>query len=129
MVFPLYLVGGLLLGLGDSLLGRWVQQAGVKPGVATAVSVNLLLPLLTIVLAVAYPRARMAWVGALGMTAAYILGLAVAHPPAKPWDAATVVRSIPPVLVVACVGYGVLGTLTAIATRRLGKSPQAGTRA
>jgi hypothetical protein len=122
VVLPLYLLGGLCLGLGDQAMGNGVQAIGVKPGIATAASVNLLLPLLAIILGVAYPWARMAWLGALGMTAAYIFGLAVSHPPAPVWDVATLVRSIPPVLVMACLGYGVLGTLAAMAARRLGRS-------
>ena len=36
---------GLGLGLADPALGRVAQQLGTKPGVATAVSVNVNLPL------------------------------------------------------------------------------------
>jgi hypothetical protein len=35
-VLPAYLVGGLVLGLADPLLGRAAQQLGFRPGLATA---------------------------------------------------------------------------------------------
>jgi hypothetical protein len=120
-VFPSYPLGGLVLGLADALLGGWVQQLGLRPGMATAASVNILLPLLAIGIAVAHQRLGVACLGAAGMTAGFLLGLAMVYPPALPWDAGTLLRSIPPVLVLACVGYAVLGTLTALAARAVWK--------
>ena len=63
-VLPLYLLGGIVLGLADPLLGHWAtQQFGVKPGLATAASVNVLLPALAIILAVLCPRVTTAVAG------------------------------------------------------------------
>src|SRR5262249_61909508 len=70
---------GLLLGLGDPLLGRLVQQLGMKPGVATAMSVNVLLPLVAIALGVACPRLVSVWAGAVCMAVGPGPGLAVPY--------------------------------------------------
>jgi hypothetical protein len=121
LVASLYLLGGFALGLADLPLGEGVRQLGVKPGWATAASVNLLLPLIAVGLGAAFPRLSMAWLGALAMTASYVLGLALVHPP-KGWDVGSIVRSIPPVLVVACLGYALLGTLAVVVARRIRKS-------
>ncbi len=118
-VLPVFLLGGLASGLADPQLGRLVQQLGVKPGLATAASVNLLLPLLAISLCVVHPRLITAWLGAVGMTAAYILGLAINYLPAPQWDAVTFLQAVPPVLVAACLGYAVLGTVAALITRHV----------
>jgi hypothetical protein len=118
-LFPLYVIGGLALGLADPLLGRWAQQLGLRPGVATAASVNILLPLLTIGLGAVHRRVGAALLGAACMTLGLLLGLAIEYPPPGPRDVPQLLRSIPPVLVMAGVGYAVLGTLTALATRAI----------
>jgi hypothetical protein len=123
-VLATYLLGGFLLGLADPLFGRWVQTLGVKPGVATAISVNLLLPLLAIVLAAGVPRLASVWLGALLTTSAFAAGLAVNYSP-RPLEIGALVRSIPPVLVLACLGYGVLGTLIAKVVREMRTRPPA----
>jgi hypothetical protein len=117
LVLPTYLVGGLVLGLADPNLGRWIQQLGTRPGVATAVSVNVLLPLLAVALGVICPRLGTVWLGALVMAGAFAAGLAVRYLPAGPWDVAGFMSAIPPVLVMACVGYAILGTIAALVTR------------
>jgi hypothetical protein len=114
-------LGGITLGLADPLLSHWVQQRGFRPGLATAVSVNMLLPLLTVGLGVVHRRVGTALLGAAGMTLGFLLGLAFEYPPPRPWDATLLLRSIPPVLAIACAGYAVLGTLTALATRAIWK--------
>jgi hypothetical protein len=120
VVVPAYVLGGFALGVADRHLGDWVrQQFGVRPGVATAVSINVVMPMLAVGLAVARPRLGTAWLGALGMTAGFVLGLAVLHRPAAGWGVGSLLRAVPPVLVMACLGYAVLGTLTALATRGL----------
>jgi hypothetical protein len=129
---PGYLVAGLTLGLADARLGQWVQQVGLRPGVATAASVNLLMPLLAIGLGAASRRVRTACLGAVGMTVAFTLGLAITYPQGHNWDVGTLVRSIPPVLVLACLGYAVIGTLTVLMTqavwKRNGLEPHASRR-
>jgi hypothetical protein len=116
-LFPIYLIGGLALGLVDPMLGRWAQQLGFRPGVATAASVNILLPLLTIGLGVAHRRVGAALLGAACMTLGFLLGLAIEYPPPRPWDVSILLRSIPPVLAMSCVGYAVLGAFTALLAR------------
>ena len=122
VILPLYILGGLTFGLADHQLGRWVQQFGMKPGLATAASVNILLPLLAVGLAVARPKLATAWIGAVALTSAFVLGLAVVYPPAQRWDALTLVRSVPPVLVMACLGYAVVGTVSVLVTRSIGRN-------
>jgi hypothetical protein len=127
-----YLIGGLILGLSDAELGRLVQRIGIRPGFATALSVNILLPIVAIGLGVAVPLVRTAWLGAVSMTLAYIVGLAVVHPPRPPVNLADLPRLIPPVLVMACAGYGILGSFGALVTRSVSKanaidSPNSGT--
>jgi hypothetical protein len=118
-LLPIYLFAGLTLGLADPQLGRWVQQFGFRPGLATAASVNIVLPLVAIGLGVGHRRVSAALLGAACMTFGFLLGLAIEYPPPRPWDASLILHSIPPVLVMACAGYAVLGTLTAVATRAI----------
>jgi hypothetical protein len=119
LVLPIYLLAGLGLGLLDEQLGRAAQEVGIRPGVATAAAVNLLLPLLAIALGAASRRLAMAWIGALVMTGGFLLGLALVHPLPQPWDAAKLLGAVRPVLVVACLGYAILGTLAVLVTRRI----------
>ena len=72
---------------------------------------NILLPLFAVGLAVAMPLVRTAWIGAFAMTAATSREWPssirrLAHEPGgSPGPGA-------PVLVLACIGYGILGTCT-----------------
>jgi len=116
LVLPIYLLAGFALGLGDPHFGRCLQQLGVKPGLATAASVNLVLPVLAILLAIVSARVPIALLGAVCMSAGLFLGLAAAYNP-KPWDAATLLSAVPPVLVLAGVGYAVIGTITVLVSR------------
>jgi hypothetical protein len=114
LVLLAYPAFGLVLGLADPFLGWVAQQLGIKPGVATAVSVNLLLPLAAVALAVAHSRLWVAWLGAVTMTLGLVVGLAVQYYAGRPFAPA----DIPPVLVVAAFGYGVLGTVAAFVRTR-----------
>jgi hypothetical protein len=82
--------------------------------VATAIIVNLFLPLLAIVLGLVHRRLLAACIRGVGMTVAFVLGLAFVYPRAQPWDAATLLGAVPPVLVIACLGYILLGSLAAL---------------
>src|SRR5262249_52826402 len=107
-----------VLGLADPGLGRVAQQLGMKPGVVTAVSVNLLLPLAAVALGVARPRLGGVWLGALTMTLGLVIGLAARYGGGiADWSPAALVAAVPPVLVGALLGYGLLGTLVALAVR------------
>jgi hypothetical protein len=126
LVVLVYLLGGLGLGLADPQLRQVIQRLGVKPGMATAAIVNVLLPLLAIALGLVHRRLLAAWFGAVGMTAAFVLGLAFVYPRAQPCDAVTLLRAVPPVLVIACLGYALLGSLAALAARRVLVPPATG---
>jgi hypothetical protein len=119
LVLGIYLLGGLSLGLANPQLGQGLQGLGIKPGLATAASVNLLLPSLAIAFGIVHPRLTTAWLGAILMTGAFVLGLALVYPRAQGWDAATLLRAVPPVLVIACLGYALLGSLAALLARRV----------
>jgi hypothetical protein len=118
LLFPLYLVGGFCLGLADERLGAVARSYGMRPGVATAVVVNLVLPVVALGLAAVAPSYARVVLGALAMTFAYLMGLALAHP-VHGWDAAALLRAIKPVHVLACVGYVVVGVIGRRWTARL----------
>jgi hypothetical protein len=109
---------GLALGLADPVLGQAAAWLGARPGLATAVSVNLLLPLVAVVLAVRHGRIGGACLGAVALTLGFFVGLAVQYPAGivawSPWG---LLRSVPPVLVLGGMGYAVLGSVAALAGR------------
>jgi hypothetical protein len=118
LILCAYPMIGLVLGLADPTLGRVAQQLGTKPGVATAVSVNLLLPLVAVALGLAAARLRSAWLGAVTLTLGFLVGLAICYPAGvQDWSPVGVLRSIPPVLVAAALGYAALGTLAVLGRR------------
>jgi hypothetical protein len=113
-----YPVSGLALGLLDPALGRAAQQLGTRPGMATAVTVNLLLPLVAVALGLAHGRVGRAWLGALAMTLGLSAGLAAWYPPrVLNWSPAGPLGVVPPVLVGALLGYAFLGTAAALVAR------------
>jgi hypothetical protein len=117
-VWLAYPAAGLVLGLADPLLGHLAQQMGTKPGVATAVSVNLLLPLVAVGLALARPRLGSVWLGAVTMTLGLIAGLAAQYSGGiKDWSPVGLMAAVQPVLVAALFGYAILGTITAFAVK------------
>jgi hypothetical protein len=119
-----YAAAGLVLGLSDPWLGRLAQQFGVRAGMATAVSVNVLMPLAAIGLGLAHARFIMAWIGAIVMMCAFVAGLSAHYAVAPPgWSLGAVVRSIPPMLIVATLGYAVLGSMSVWLGPTRGSSP------
>jgi hypothetical protein len=108
LILLAYPLSGLALGLADPLLGQLALQVGAKAGVATAASVNLVLPLVAVALGLACARYWAVCLGALAMTVGLALGLAARY--SGGW-------SVPPVLVGAALGYAVLGTLATFARR------------
>jgi hypothetical protein len=110
---------GLMLGLADPLLGHGAQHLGMKPGMATALSVNVLLPIAVVALAIASPRLWRVWLGAVSMTLGFGIGLAVRYHGDRAWSASDLWCAVPPVLVFAGVGYVVLGTIAALLRLRL----------
>jgi hypothetical protein len=71
-------------------------------------------------LAAAYPKLGTAWLGVVALTSAFLLGLALIYPQGHRWDAIALIRSAPPVLVMACLGYLFLGTLSVLVARSIG---------
>jgi hypothetical protein len=126
LVLVIYALGGLSLGLADKALGRVFQEQGVRPGMATFMTVNVLLPLLTISLGVVHPRIIINWLGTVVMTVAFILGLATLYLPQGAADAAAVVAAVPPVLVLAFFAYLILGTAAVVLTRVLSRPGSSG---
>jgi hypothetical protein len=122
LVLVIFAIGGLSLGLADTAFGQVFQQRGVKPGMATAMTVNVLLPLLTICLGVMHPRLIINWLGTIAMTVAYVLGLAILYLPNGAADVAAVVAAVPPVIVLAFFAYLVLGTAAVVLTRCVSRS-------
>jgi len=57
-VLAAYAACGLTLGLADPLFGQQVLRLGLKPGMATALTVNVLLPLAAAAIAAAHRAAR-----------------------------------------------------------------------
>jgi hypothetical protein len=120
LILLAYPASGMALGLADPWLGRLAQQLGTKPGAATAVSVNLLLPLVAVGLGLAGARVGRAWMGAGAMALGLVAGLALRYPPGVPdWSPVPLLRSVPPVLVAAAFGYAALGTVAALVGRAL----------
>jgi hypothetical protein len=64
--------------------------------VGTAISVNVLLPLLAIGMAALLPRLETVWLGTFLTTLAFAAGLAINYL-ALPWNIGLLVRSVPPV--------------------------------
>jgi hypothetical protein len=128
LILAAYPALGLALGLADPWLGQVAQGLGTKPGAATAVSVNLLLPVAAIMFGFAHARIAVAWLGAEALALGFAAGLAVQYPAGvRDWSVAGVLASIPPVLVIAAFGYAVLGTLAALVaqahSRSVGQEP------
>jgi hypothetical protein len=116
LILLAYPVSGLALGLADPVLGQAAGRLGVRPGLATFASVNLILPAVAVALGLAHARVAVAWLGAAAMTLGLTAGLAVRNfAGAGGWSLGGLLGAVPPVLVAAGVGYGVLGTAAALA--------------
>jgi len=117
-ILPLYVVGGLLLGLAQPHLRNAMVSLGKPPGTGTALDVNLFMPLLAAALAFAYPRLLTAVAGAPLATLAFHIGSRlVENPRFWQWTFMGVFGSLHPILVAACVGYAAVGLLTAALVR------------
>ena len=123
LILLAYPAFGLALGLADSWLGTLAQQAGLRPGVATALSVNAILPLAAVGLAGLHRRAVTALLGAAAMTIGLVAGLAADYGAPGGRSFVGVVAAVPPVLYAACLGYAALGMGTALVVRRLWPAP------
>ena len=120
-VLPAYVIGGLVLGLADPWFGGLFRTLGVKPGLATAASVNLVMPVLAVGLAAIRPRIGTTLGGVVGMVGGFLVGLAAVYGREGWWNPLELARGVSPVLVLASVGYAVIGTLTVLALRAAGR--------
>ncbi|MFO0809540.1 MAG: hypothetical protein U0746_13015 [Gemmataceae bacterium] len=110
IAYPLF---GLAFGLADPWLGRIAMSIGTKPGVATAVVVNGLLPMVALTLGFGSARVSTACLGAIAMTLGLIAGLAACYAPIDNPTPRVVLASVPPLLVIAALGYAILGSVAA----------------
>jgi hypothetical protein len=90
------------IGFGSDSVAGARSQTGHSHGD----QLDVLLPLLVIALAAAFPRLETVWLGAILAMLSFATGLAV-NCLAPPWDIALLVRSVPavlvqPALVMAC---------------------------
>jgi hypothetical protein len=119
LILMAYPALGLALGLADPWLGGLMRQAGLRPGVATALTVNAILPFAAIGLGALHRRAIAAVLGAAAMTIGLVAGLAVCYAAPGGRSFVGVVAAVPPVLYLASLGYAALGISAALVVRRL----------
>jgi hypothetical protein len=110
-----YALGGLLLGFCNRPLNLIAQRYGIRPGIGTALNVNILMPLLVAALAIFHRRAGIAVLGAVIATIMFHLAFTfVQQPHLSEWSARTTIAGIHPILVAACLGYAVIGAIAAV---------------
>ncbi|MFO0974007.1 MAG: hypothetical protein U1A27_11295 [Phycisphaerae bacterium] len=113
-----YAAGGALVGASIPLLRSGAVRAGMRAGIGPFAAVNLLLPLLAAVLAACYPRLWTAWAGAIVATlACNAARIMVVEPRVWLWSVALAKTYVHPVMAAAWVGYGMVGSIVAVAVR------------
>lgn len=129
--WPLALVGYSLAGIFpaavDPLLRDLFVRVQIQPGAATALLVNLVIPLLFVATAAAYPRAAFAAFGVLlaflGFTITRLVQL---NPWFWNWTAGMFLSRINPIVTVSSIVSGAIAVATCFATnpvRRVGVPP------
>ena len=119
LVLLAYLCTGAAVGLALPLLRAVATaQLGYR-GFGVALAVNIVMPLLVVALAAAYPRLWIALLGTLVATLGFLICGGQKFPPFGPGWILLTLRSMRPVLVVACVAYHVLACITVLAVRVL----------
>jgi len=114
----LYAVAGLALGLCNRPLNLLAQHIGIRPGLGTALNVNILMTAAVACIACSYPRLWTSWLGALVATGMFYLGMRLVQSPnVATWTAKGTLFGVHPILVAACIGYGAVGSLAALAVR------------
>lgn len=108
-----YILAGAILGALLPTLQTTAARIGLRAGLGAFACVNLFMPLVAVAVAFAYPRFWTAWLGAILMSASLILArLCVANPNPLTWTLPFLAKSIHPILVVAWLGYALVGTGT-----------------
>lgn len=125
----LYASIGLLVGLAMLPLQLWVPRAGVRPGIAVFFQVNLMMPLLVAILAVLYPRAWFAALGALLAGVSMALGTLLSKEwHFWMWTVPWLGANLSPIVLGATVGYAVVAAIAAAIAnpfRPVGPAPDA----
>jgi hypothetical protein len=105
-----YLAAGLVVGVAP--LQHAAALAGLRPGIGTAIGVNIGLPLLALCIALWKPYYWTAWIGGFLLAFGFFLGaLFRAEPKFWMWTSGLAVHMSHPILIAAAVGCGVVGTV------------------
>lgn len=122
-----YCLAGLLAGVASRAIATAAIANGKAGGIGVALGINILLPASALLIAAWYPRVRTAWLGALLLSTMIVVGsLFWQDWRFWHWQLAEIRTLTNPILVVGCVAYGVIGTVTAFfasAFRRVGLAP------
>jgi len=101
-------------------LQQFAAQAGVRPGIGTAIGINLGLPLFAFALAVWRPRYWSAWVGGVLLALGFFLGAMLrVQPQFWLWTPTLALQVSHPILLGAAVGCGVVGMAGVVLRRSL----------
>jgi hypothetical protein len=115
-VLGAYLAGGFAVGLVP--MQQVAAGAGLRPGVGTAVGVNVALPLFALGLAVWRPRFTSVWAGGPLLALGFFLGAMVrAEPRFWLWTGNLALNVGHPILIGAAIGCGVVGSVVVVIRR------------
>jgi len=104
-----YLACGFATGVVP--LQQVAAGAGLRPGVGTAVGVNILLPLFALGVAIWRPRHATAWAGGFLLALGFFVGAMVrVEPRAWAWTPNLALHVGHPILIAAAIGCGVVGS-------------------
>lgn len=119
-----YLAIGFAVGVVP--LQQVAAGAGLRPGIGTAVGVNLLLPLSALALAIWRPRHGTAWAGGFLLAVGFFLGAMVrVEPRVWQWTGHLAMKVSHPILIAAAVGCGVVGSV-GVLIGRAARAPDRG---
>lgn len=116
---------GVLVGFAPipELAGRVLG----KPGLGIAFTINVLLPLVTVIIAVAFPRMRTAVIAGVLVVLGFVLArLLIGEMRPWRWNGAFLRQHTHPIEVAAMVGCAVIGAVAAavaMSFRRVGSTP------
>lgn len=115
LVLTTYAVGGALIAAALPALKAWSATQYGRPGYAVALVINVLMPLLIVLLASAYPRVWVAGVGALGAGVNFLLCSGVLPRVADPIGSFIVQAG--PIATAALAGYILIAALVSWSLR------------